>query len=148
MPRANAQMVAAAIRTIFAQPDPRHVRAQLGELAPRRPSPVPRRGRQLADAGEDLTAFAAFPSPHWTKLWSTNPLERVNAEDQTRTNVVGIFPNDASILRLVTAVLVEQHDEWAVAERRYLSDSRWPCSTRCPRDSNTRRSAGHHRMTH
>ncbi len=122
VPRANAQMVAAAIRTIFAQPDRRHVRAQLGEVASTLRPQFPDVADKLADAGEDLTAFAAFPSPHWTKLWSTNPLERVNAEIKRRTNVVGIFPNDASILRLVTAVLVEQHDEWAVAERRYLSE--------------------------
>jgi putative transposase len=122
VPRANAQMVAAAIRTIFAQPDRRHVRAQLGEVATTLRHQFPDVADRLADAGEDLIAFAAFPSPHWTKLWSTNPLERVNAEIKRRTNVVGIFPNDASILRLVTAVLVEQHDEWAVAERRYLSE--------------------------
>ena len=74
------------------------------------------------DAAEDLLAFAGFPVAHWRKIWSTNPLERINGEIKRRTNVVGIFPNDASILRLVTAVLVETHDEWAVSERRYLSE--------------------------
>ena len=59
---------------------------------------------------------------HWRKIWSTNPLEGLNGEIKRRTNVVGIFPNDASVLRLVTAVIVETHDEWAVAERRYLSE--------------------------
>ena len=90
------------------------------------------------DAAEDLLAFTAFPHAHWRKIWSTNPLERINGEIKRRTNVVGIFPNDASILRLVTAVLVETHDEWAVAERRYLSEesmakigSPSPPSTRC-----------------
>jgi putative transposase len=122
VPRAQAQMVAAAIRTIFAQADRAHVRAQLVEVAGTLRRQFPDVADKLDVAGEDLTAFSAFPSPHWTKLWSTNPLERVNAEIKRRTNVVGIFPNDASILRLVSAVLVEQHDEWAVAERRYLSE--------------------------
>ena len=78
--------------------------------------------QELADAAEDLLAFTHFPLAHWRKLWSTNPLERLNGEIKRRTNVVGIFPNDAAALRLITAVVVETHDEWAVAERRYLSD--------------------------
>ena len=76
----------------------------------------------VADAADGLLAFTGFPQAHWRKIWSTNPLERINGEIKRRTNVVGIFPNDASIVRLVTAVLVETHDEWAVAERRYLSE--------------------------
>jgi transposase-like protein len=74
----------------------------------------------LEDAEEDLIAFYRFPREHWTKLRSTNPLERVNKEIGRRTDVVGIFPNDASAIRLVGALLIEQNDEWIVA-RRYLS---------------------------
>jgi len=72
----------------------------------------------LVDAEADLTSFADLPIARWVKVWSTNPLERVNAAIKRRTRVVGIFPNDAAALRLITAVLVDQYDEWLVAERR------------------------------
>lgn len=77
----------------------------------------------LRAARPDLLAFCAFPTAHWRQLWSTNPLERVHREIKGRTDVVGVFPNDAAINRLVTAVIVEQHEEWQVAERRYFAES-------------------------
>ncbi|HEV2361344.1 MAG TPA: IS256 family transposase [Acidimicrobiales bacterium] len=122
VPKASAEMVAAAIRTIFAQPDAAHVRSQLDEITAMLTGQFPDVATMLADAAEDLLAFSAFPQAHWRKVWSTNPLERVNGEIKRRSNVVGIFPNDAAIARLVTAVVVETHDEWAVAERHYLSE--------------------------
>jgi transposase-like protein len=122
VPKASAEMVAAAIRTVFAQPDPAHVRSQLDEVARMLDGKFPDVAAMLRDACEDLLAFTAFPIAHWRKIWSTNPLERINGEIKRRTNVVGIFPNDASVIRLITAVLADQHDEWAVAERRYLSE--------------------------
>ncbi|MDQ6839232.1 MAG: IS256 family transposase [Actinomycetota bacterium] len=122
VPKASAEMVAAAVRTVFAQPDAGHVRSQLDEVVAMLHAKFPDVAAMLADAAEDLVAFTAFPQAHWRKIWSTNPLERLNGEIKRRTNVVGIFPNDASVARLVTAVIVETHDEWAVAERRYLSE--------------------------
>ena len=122
VPKASAEMVAAAVRTVFAQPDASHVRSQLAEVTRMLKAQFPEVAAMLADAADDLLAFTAFPQAHWRKIWSTNPLERVNGEIKRRTNVVGIFPNDASVLRLVTAVIVETHDEWQVAERRYLSE--------------------------
>jgi putative transposase len=122
VPKASAEMVAAAIRTVFAQPDAEHVKAQMDEITHMLEGKFPDVATMLADAREDLLAFAAFPVVHWKKIWSTNPLERLNGEIKRRTNVVGIFPNDASVLRLVTAVIVETHDEWQVTERRYLSE--------------------------
>jgi putative transposase len=122
VPKASAEMVAAAVRTVFAQPDAHHVRRQLDEVVSMLSGKFPDVAAMLADAAPDLLAFTHFPPAHWRKLWSTNPLERLNGEIKRRTNVVGIFPNDASAARLITAVVVEAHDEWAVAERRYLSE--------------------------
>lgn len=121
VPRTQQSMVAAMVRTIFAQPDAEHVERQVKEVAATMRRQFPLVTEMLEDANEDITAFRHFPSNHWQKIWSTNSLERLNAEIKRRTNVVGIFPNDAAALRLITAVCVETHDEWSVSERRYLS---------------------------
>lgn len=122
VPKGSTEMVAAAIRTIFAQPDAAHVRSQLNEIVTMLRGQFPDVAVLLADAAEDLLAFSHFPQAHWRKIWSTNPLERLNGEIKRRTNVVGIFPNDPAAMRLITAVIVEAHDEWQIAERRYLSE--------------------------
>jgi transposase-like protein len=122
VPKGNAEMVAAAIRTIFAQPDGQHVREQLDVIAGMLGRQLPRVEAMLREAAEDILAFTAFPQSHWRKIWSTNPLERVNKEIKRRTDVVGVFPNPEALLRLAGAVLVETHDEWAVTDRRYLSE--------------------------
>jgi transposase-like protein len=115
-------MVAATIRTIFAQPAPAAVREQLDVIAGMLGRQFPKVEAMLHEAADDITAFAAFPYGHWKKIWSTNPLERLNKEIKRRTDVVGVFPNPEALLRLAGAVLVEAHDEWQVGERRYLSE--------------------------
>jgi len=122
VPKGSAEMVAAAVRTIFAQPSPVHVRDQLEVIATMLGRQFPKVEAMLREAADDITAFAAFPVSHWKKVWSTNPLERLNKEIKRRTDVVGVFPNPAALLRLAGAVLVEAHDEWQVSERRYLSE--------------------------
>jgi transposase-like protein len=120
VPKAATGVVASLVRSIFAQPDAESVRAQLArtveQLAPR----YPHASAMLAGAAEELLAFTAFPKEHWKQIWSNNPQERLNREIRRRTDVVGIFPNRDSIIRLVGAVLGEIHDEWAVV-RRYLT---------------------------
>ena len=117
-------MVAAVFRTIFAQPDPVTVAADLGSgpRPARRPVPEDRR-RSWTPAKTEVLAFTSFPRAHWIKVWSTNPLERINKEIKRRSRVVGIFPNEASVIRLVGAVLADMHDEWQAGDRRYLSDT-------------------------
>ena len=122
VPKGHAEMVAATVRTIFAQPDPDSTRTQLRLVADSFADRYPAVTDLLIEAEADVTAYAAFPIPQWKKVWSTNPLERLMREIKRRADVVGIFPDDASILRLVGAVLSEQHDEWQVSDRRYLSE--------------------------
>jgi putative transposase len=122
VPRGNSEMVAAAIRTIFAQPDAEHVHSQLDVIAGMLGRQFPKVEAMLRDAEADLLAFTGFPVTHWKKIWSTNPLERLNKEIKRRTDVVGVFPNPEALLRLAGAVLVEAHDEWQVSDRRYLSE--------------------------
>ena len=122
VPKGSQEMVAAAIRTIFAQPDAEHVRDQLDVIATMLGRQFPKVEQMLREAAVDLTAFADFPPAHWKKIWSTNPLERVNKEIKRRTDVVGVFPNPAALLRLAGCVLIETHDEWQVTSRRYLSE--------------------------
>jgi putative transposase len=77
----------------------------------------------MDDAKAEVLAFAAFPREHWRKIWSTNPLERVNKQIKRRARVVGTFPNAAAVIRLVGAVMIDMHDEWIAGERRYLSEA-------------------------
>jgi putative transposase len=123
VPKASQDMVASIIRTIFAQPDREHILKQFGEVTTMLGRSHPKVAAMLTDAHEDLLAFAAFPQRHWRQIWSTNPLERVNKEIKRRTDVVGVFPNSAALLRLAGAVLIEQHDEWEAGERRYFSEA-------------------------
>lgn len=115
-------MVAATVRTIFAQPDAELARSQLRMVSDSLRGRYPGVSDILDDTETDLTAYADYPRAHWRKLWSTNPLERLHKEIKRRCDVVGIFPDDQSVIRLVGAVLAEQNDEWQVAERRYLSE--------------------------
>ena len=113
-------LVAAALREIFNAESYEQAKQRVTSVLERLKDVAPKVSDLLEDAEEDLLAFYAFPSKHWTKLRSTNPLERVNKEIGRRTDVVGIFPNDQAVIRLIGAQLIEQNDEWLIS-RRYLS---------------------------
>ena len=123
VPRASQEIVASIIHTIFAEPDAEHVKAQFEEVAQMLTKWHPKVAQMLHDARADILALTGFPAKHWRQIRSTNPMERVNKEIKRRTDVVGVFPNPAALLRLARAVLVEQHDEWEAADRRYLSEA-------------------------
>ena len=121
VPRDAQAMVAALVRTIFVQPTPGDARLQLAKVAEFLQTKYPKAAQILTEAQEDILAYMTFPSEHWRQIHSTNPLERLMREIGRRADVVAIFPNRASALRLVGAVLIEQHDEWLAAPRRYFS---------------------------
>jgi transposase-like protein len=120
VPKSAQSFVATMVRTIFAQPDAETVREQHARIVDQLAARFPEAAALLDEAGPELLAFTSFPKEHWRQLWSNNSLERLNKEIRRRTDVVGIFPDRPSIVRLVGAVLAEQNDEWAVA-RRYMS---------------------------
>jgi transposase-like protein len=122
VPKSHTDMVAAVFRTIFAQPDAATVAATWDEVRDQLAKSFPKIGPLMDEAKAEVLAFTAFPRAHWSKIWSTNPLERVNKEIKRRARVVGIFPNDAAVIRLVGAVLADMHDEWQSGDRRYLSE--------------------------
>ena len=121
VPKASGSMVATMVRTIFAQPSAKEVWAQHRRVVDHlHDVGLVDAAEHLDTAGSEILAFTGFPKAHWRQIWSNNPQERLNKEIRRRTNVVGIFPTRPSIMRLVGALLAEQHDEWAIA-RRYMS---------------------------
>ena len=117
----HAPAVTAAVTTIFAHTDPEEVAAYWDGVADTLADIFPKVAAMMGEAKTDVLAFTAFPKAHWQKIWSNNPIERLNKEIKRRADVVEIFPNPAAFLRLATAVVIEAHDEWQVT-RRYLSD--------------------------
>ena len=115
------RVVAAFIGTAFVQDDAETARTQWRQVADQLRPKVPKLAALMDDAETDVLAFMSFPKDHRLKIHSTNPLERLNGEIKRRTEVVGIFPNEAAIIRLVGAILLEQNDEWAVQRARYMT---------------------------
>ncbi len=123
VPKSAAQLVAATIRTVFVQPEPEMAQATWRQVAASYRSRYPKLAALMESAEADVLAYLSFPPEHWRQIWSNNPLERLNREVKRRTDVVGIFPNDAAIVRLVGMILAEQHDEWQVGRRYFSAES-------------------------
>jgi len=123
VPKGTQQMVAATIRTVFVQPDAATAREQWRRVADQLRQRFPRVAHLLDEAEDEVLAYLAFPAEHWRQIWSNNPQERLNKEVKRRTDVVGIFPNDRAVIRLVGAILAEQNDEWQIARRYFSAES-------------------------
>jgi transposase-like protein len=123
VPKGMQALVAATIRTVFAQPTAEQAREQWRRVADGFRARWPRLAALMDKAEADVLAYLAFPREHWRQVWSTNPLERLNKEVKRRTDVVGIFPNAGAAIRLVGALLAEQHDEWQVGRRYFSGES-------------------------
>jgi len=121
VPRGLQSFVATLVRSIFTQPDPESVLAQHERVVEQLERRFAKAAALLREAREEMLAFIGFPKEHWKQIWSNNPQERLNKEIRRRTDVVGIFPNREAVIRLVGAVLMEMHDDWAVV-RRYLAE--------------------------
>lgn len=119
--RGQQGMIAAGLRQVFQADSALEARRVCHEVIVRLEPLAPKVAALLTEAEDDLVAFYAMPAEHWSKLRSTNPLERVNREIGRRSDVVGIFPNDAALIRLASSLLIEQNDDWLVG-RRYLSE--------------------------
>src|SRR3954471_24798995 len=116
-------MVAASIRTVFVQPDAATAREQWRRVADQLRARFPRVAQLLDDAEEEVLAYLTFPQEHWRQIWSNNPQERLNKEVKRRTDVVGIFPNDRAVIRLVGSILAEENDGGRVARRYFSAES-------------------------
>jgi len=119
--KSGRRVVSAFVATAFAQEDAASASRQWRTVADQLRPKLPKLATLMDDAEADVLAYMGFPAQHRAKLHSTNPLERLNGEIKRRTDVVGIFPNEAAITRLVGAILLEQNDEWAVQRARYMT---------------------------
>jgi putative transposase len=120
VPKSSQAMVSSIVRTIFAQPTQEAAKEQLALVVKQLKSRFPKAMDVLQQAEEDVLAYMTFPREHWRQICSTNPLERLNREIRRRMDVVGIFPNRDSVIRLVGTILQEQDEEWSIG-RRYFS---------------------------
>ncbi len=146
-PKTSWPAVRALLHSVYDQPDAKAVDAQYDRVLETLAVKLPKVASHLEDARADLTAFAAFPKEIWRQIWSNNPQERLNKEIRRRTDVVGIFPDRDSLIRLVGAVLAEQHDEWTEG-RRYLGVDVMTRTRTHPHRPDHRPDEGDHHRTH